>query len=644
METPRAPVDGRYQFVEPIGYQGDGLRWLATDAETGERVVVAVVASARAAKLETTKGCLHENLAGVLDVIRRFTPDMVPGAVPSGHALAVAEFVPGRTLVERLVSGGVNAPRAVAWWLRMAEAVGRVHARGGVITTISPYAMVAKPRGRAIPPVLTQLLTPSIAATLSPERLKGSAPTAADDVWALYASLYWALMGAPPYSGSSREELLGAMTKGEFAPLGASGIDEPVLQEILVRGLTADRNQRTMALDELKKSLDAWERGLGLPPRPVRGVTPRSFSGIVSGGLSPAATLSEVVFEFSALPDNPAPEAPSEPKIAAPGQPEVAAAAVPAPEPAAAVQTPEPAAPPEPAAAPEPAHQVRAQPAAPAKGPSVNPFAKKRAVWPYVAGIAALMLGGAAYFFVGSNSAPLAAPTPSAVGAPSPPADTAPAASAPQPAESSSAASESETKLTPEESTDACVASYFEDDTFVPGVQFGFVCEAGDHRDLTNKLYELSEAKADLERKAAAHEQAPKVGKDEAGFKVDTVTGDAGVEDVRRPLGWYELLASAVIRKGCCPNAAPVTLPETKGWCEQLQDVVRDLAEDSSRSGDLSARVKRFDKAVDCLFANRVRRPYRYKTEPITEQHEAAFQEFLAHAAVSDAKRRSLGQ
>ena len=184
--------------------------------------------------------------------------------------------------------------------------------------------------------------------------------------------------------------------------------------------------------------------------------------------------------------------------------------------------------------------------------------------------------------------------------------------------------------------------SYFADETFAPAAQLAFVCEAGDLRDTTNKLYELSEAQADLEA-ARLEAQAKSLGpqKPAGDFQVDTVMSDAGSR-TRRPLGWYELLATAVIREGCCPNAAPVTLPETTGWCEQLQDVVRDLADDSARSGDLAPRVKRFDKAVDCLFANRVRRPYEYKTAPLTEENRSAFQQFLSHAAVSDAQRRTL--
>jgi hypothetical protein len=44
------------------------------------------------------------------------------------------------------------------------------------------------------------------------------------------------------------------------------------------------------------------------------------------------------------------------------------------------------------------------------------------------------------------------------------------------------------------------------------------------------------------------------------------------------------------------------------------------------------------------LFANRVRRPYEYKKFPLADENRQAFQKSLAHAAVSDAKRRLLTQ
>ena len=74
------------------------------------------------------------------------------------------------------------------------------------------------------------------------------------------------------------------------------------------------------------------------------------------------------------------------------------------------------------------------------------------------------------------------------------------------------------------------------------------------------------------------------------------------------------------------------------GWCEQLQTVVRRIADNSGKSGDLAPDARSFDKAVACLFANKVGKLYGYERAP-TEANRRAFQQFLSRAAISEARR-----
>lgn len=631
IDAPTQALGGRYHFLAPFRYQDDTLRWLARDERSGEKVVVALVESVRVPKLEAMKGVAHPHLASIVDVMHRFSPSAVPGGrVTTQGALVVAEYISGPTLRQELARGRMNPARAVAWCMRLAQATAELHKRGAVLGGISPFSIVTKAEGRAIPPVLTQITAPLVGATLSPERLKGGAPDPTDDVWALYACLYWALTGVAPFPGNSRDELLKDIANPP-TPLAAFQVREPELEEILKRGLSGDSNQRATEIEELSKSLDAWERGLKLPPRPARGHAPRSLSGIVKGGVTPLAQSGRIVFDAASLPLDFGPELPvgagKRPSHPNPVEPyerlnEGDRISPARPDGAMVLES-------------QAALEASARPASSSdstRRPSINPFAKKRSAWPALVGLALLL--GAVVAFFSFNRAPAAQPTSNAT-----PAEQ--QAPPPAPAKSASFAR----RLTPQESLNVCIKSYFPDETFAPATQVEFVCESGDHREITTKLYELSEALADRRAQAAAASAASAAapGVADAGFQVDTVKGDAGLDRVRRPLGWYELLATAVIRKGCCPNAVPVSLPETTGWCEQLQDVVRDLADDSARTGDLAPRVKRFDKAVDCLFANRVRRPYEeYKKEPISEANRSALQQFLSHAAISDAKRRTL--
>src|SRR5688572_14231724 len=305
IDAPSAALGGRYHFQAPFRYQDDTLRWLARDERTGEDVVVALVESSRVNKLECIKGFSHPHLAALVDVISKFDRAAIPGGTVAhvDGALLVAEYVGGPTLRQQLAQGPIKPARAVAWWLRLAHAIAELHARGGVLGGISPFSIVTKADGRAIPPVLTQLVAPVVGAALSPERLKGNAPDASDDVWSLYVSLYWALTGVAPFPGNAREELLKDIAAGTPTPLSAFGLKDKELEEIMKRGLTGDSAQRAVDIQELIKSLDAWERGLQLPPRPRRGLAPRSLSGIVKGGLTPPVQLGRVAFNPSSLPD-----------------------------------------------------------------------------------------------------------------------------------------------------------------------------------------------------------------------------------------------------------------------------------------------------------------------------------------------------
>lgn len=81
-----------------------------------------------------------------------------------------------------------------------------------------------------------------------------------------------------------------------------------------------------------------------------------------------------------------------------------------------------------------------------------------------------------------------------------------------------------------------------------------------------------------------------------------------------------------------------MVLPETVGWCEQLQSVMRRIADDSAKAGDLAPAARAFDKAVSCLFANRIPKPYLYDRAP-SAANRRAFQHFLSRAAISEARR-----
>ena len=609
MTEPRPLLGGRYSLDRPLLSAPNGHRWMAIEASSGRLVVVALAEPGRLSTFG--KGVTHRHLVTVTDVMKEVDPSAFPGDVklPLGAGAAVADHRPGQSLRQAVESGPLHPAKAVAWALRLADAIQALHAAGAVHGALSPRSVVAVPEGRAIAPVLSQLIAPPVAAFCPPERLRGSAESASDDVWALCATLYTMLTGKLPFPGTTRDAVLKSMA-GKPEPLTSAGVTEPVLQEIIARGLLSDRRQRAVDLTDLQAALDGWEREPTRmpPPRPPPRGAVRGLGDIVVGTAFGQNRDDGILVDDAAVPDDQGAPPKSEPADVS-----LEPASLPPVVPVTA-----PVAPLDLHAVPG-VHAVEA-PARPAlpRRISFNPFERKTAIWPWVV-VALLAGGGGVYLTLGPSSAPEAAPVASAP----PPVQYAP----PKPT----------VKRNAEVVRNECVAAHFPAETFESNADFGFVCEDGDFPGTVRHLFSMA---VERDPDAGVDGKAPLAS--DAGLPLDVVRlsggrrADGGVRG--SGLDWYELPATAIIRKSCCPNSSPVILPELPGWCEQLQSVVRRLADDSAKSVDLGPGARSFDRAVGCLFAGRVKHGYGYSAAP-SAASRAVFQQFLSRAAIASTKR-----
>lgn len=263
MEAPRAALAGRYRFLRGLQIGPKAVSWIATDQRTGHPVIVASLGAGRVAGLEGVVGVKHSHLAAILGMIHNPKPQELPNpaAPPSVHTLAVAEFASGASMHERLRGGPPTPAQAVAWLLKVVEALQSMHAIGGLHGAISPRSIVLDPDSPDFEaPILTQLMAAPSGPYCSPERLRGRGPSMADDVWAMHTTLYAALTGATPFGGTSREELVHSMLRVGARPLSDYGMLDATLEPIVARGLEPDPAKRETKLGSLEQKLRDWTR------------------------------------------------------------------------------------------------------------------------------------------------------------------------------------------------------------------------------------------------------------------------------------------------------------------------------------------------------------------------------------------------
>jgi hypothetical protein len=550
-----------------------------------------------------------------------------------GTQAIVAEALRGLSLQELIRGERLGVDRAVAWILRVAEALRSLHARGAAHGAISPFSILATVRGRAISPVVSQLLLPQLGIFASPERLTGEGPSPSDDLWALGVLLYTLVTGSRPYQGDSPAALLKNIHEGNPKPfLSVSGPFLRELEVIAMRGLVPQRRRRPASIDDVIDALDRWERR---SPMSVQTTAPTVLDRLAPTRTAKLAAWDELVFDDTKLPSS------YESSLAAVEDARTVSHAPPAtvnPDLRPISISSQGRSSSGPSDIPRNSSIGGGAQSLSALGTarrriSSDTFSlrlRSRPRWGILAILVALVgaaAGASVMSLLGNAPGPLrtAAKFISKSDVTSP-------AKSPQARE----------HVNPLKQRDACVRSYFPRDAFSTDPDLDFVCKNENLMDVTQRLNMLAAVlSADIGVASAIDGGAvvanqPPVRPANSGELVVT----AGSTVRTWQLGWYELLATGIIQRNCCHEPPPIKLPATTGWCQQLQVVVTNIANQSTKSGDLSPAVHAFDEAITCLMSQGKHTVYPYKAAP-TSLHKAAFQQFLTRAAESDALRAS---
>ncbi|WP_438486374.1 serine/threonine-protein kinase [Streptomyces sp. S186] len=219
-------VAGRYRLVERIGRGGMGTVWRARDELLGRQVAVkrlhvspqldadelATRHARTTREAQAAARINHPNVVGVHDVVD-----------DEGSPCIVMEYVPSSTLGDAIKeaagSGTYLTPREAARIGRgMIAALRAAHSAGVLHRDVKPGNVLLGEDGRVVLTdfgIAVATGTSTLTKTgelvgsidyLAPERVKGSTPGPASDLWALGATLYQAVEGKPPFRKNTAVE------------------------------------------------------------------------------------------------------------------------------------------------------------------------------------------------------------------------------------------------------------------------------------------------------------------------------------------------------------------------------------------------------------------------------------------------------
>jgi Protein kinase domain len=273
-------VLGRYRPLQPLGSGGSGSVWLARDETNGLDVALKIVAR------EGKAGTRAEREAEAAARLRH--PRCLRAYAYAGddrNVYIVYEYVPGRTMRDRIRAGELGDEAAVEVAVQILEGLAHAHANGIVHRDVKPTNVLvadgAEVEVRLLDFGLAQFAeaetltaagdVPGTLAYISPERLQGEEASFAADVWAVGVLLWETLAGYHPFWTASPIETAHRIEAGP-PPLETVRPDLPrPLVDAVNRAVHVDPARRPSAMQlaqRLREASTSRRRSRGRPTLP----------------------------------------------------------------------------------------------------------------------------------------------------------------------------------------------------------------------------------------------------------------------------------------------------------------------------------------------------------------------------------------
>ncbi|MGZ3452241.1 MAG: protein kinase domain-containing protein [Polyangiales bacterium] len=271
---PGAIVAG-YRIEKLLGFGGMGAVYEAVHVVIGKRAAVKVIQAHAASSKTGIERFIQE--ARLVNQIRHPCIVDVFGfdALPDGRPVLIMELLEGETLAQLLTRRGRLPPQeAIALLLPVLGALSAAHAAGVIHRDLKPEnlfvtrdargasvkvldfgiaQLVDAPPGSGLTSVTGgQIGTPKY---MSPEQCRGQHVDGRSDLYAIGLILFEMLAGRGPFMGGSPAEFLGQHLYAQPTPLGTYVSVEPVLEDLVMRLLAKDRDQRVESALAVERAL-----------------------------------------------------------------------------------------------------------------------------------------------------------------------------------------------------------------------------------------------------------------------------------------------------------------------------------------------------------------------------------------------------
>lgn len=242
-------LGNRYQLLSPFRRDSGGIMWQAHDLRLKRDVAIKEMQPPYRVAETDLEAARRQALREARSAARLSHPAIITVhdlLEDKGRLWIVTEFLQGLTLKETIRHLGRLPVHWSAWvGFQLLAGVRHAHETGVVHGDISPgnvlltedrvvltdfgIAALEKETGSSTLPMIRS------AAYLAPERMRGSKPTPAADLWSFGATLYAAVEGRAPYPGKGSLAVLGMALTSEPDPPVKAGALRPVLEGLLRR-------------------------------------------------------------------------------------------------------------------------------------------------------------------------------------------------------------------------------------------------------------------------------------------------------------------------------------------------------------------------------------------------------------------------